>query len=45
MLRGKPVDPEKEALVHVGGFAVLIALMLFVSWHDVSKLITGQGVF
>jgi regulator of sigma E protease len=24
MLRGRPVDPEKEALVHVGGFAVLI---------------------
>jgi regulator of sigma E protease len=45
MLRGKPVDPEKEALVHVGGFAILIALMLFVSWHDVSKLISGQGVF
>ena len=25
MLRGRPVDPEKEAFVHVGGFAALIA--------------------
>ena len=36
MLRGRPVDPEKEALVHVGGFAVLIALMIAVSYHDIS---------
>jgi regulator of sigma E protease len=45
MLRGKPVDPEKEALVHVGGFAVLIALMLFVSFHDVAKMVAGKGAF
>lgn len=45
MLRGKPVDPEKEALVHVGGFAVLIALMLFVSYHDIAKLVAGKGAF
>ena len=40
MLRGRPVDPEKEALVHVGGFAVLIVLMLAVSYHDVSLAIS-----
>jgi len=45
MLRGRPVDPEKEALVHVGGFAVLIALMLAVSYHDVAAAISGQGPF
>ncbi len=45
MLRGRPVDPEKEALVHVGGFAVLIALMLAVSYHDVTAAISGQGPF
>jgi regulator of sigma E protease len=45
MLRGKPVDPEKEALVHVGGFAVLIALMLAVSFHDVSSAIAGRSAF
>lgn len=45
MLRGRPVDPEKEALVHIGGFAVLIVLMLAVSWHDVARIAAGQGVF
>jgi regulator of sigma E protease len=45
MLRGRPVDPEKEALVHVGGFAVLIMLMLFVSFHDVTRAFAGQGAF
>jgi regulator of sigma E protease len=45
MLRGRPVDPEKEALVHVGGFAVLIVLMVAVSFHDVSVAISGRSVF
>jgi regulator of sigma E protease len=45
ILRGKPVDPEKEALVHVGGFAVLIVLMLAVSYHDVANLVSGKGAF
>jgi regulator of sigma E protease len=45
MLRGRPVDPEKEALVHFGGFAVLIALMIAVSFHDVSAAIAGRGAF
>jgi regulator of sigma E protease len=45
MLRGRPVDPEKEALVHVGGFAVLIMLMIAVSYHDVATMLSGRGVF
>ena len=45
LIRGKPVDPKKEALVHVGGFAVLLMLLLAVSYHDVSQLITGQAIF
>jgi regulator of sigma E protease len=45
MLRGRPVDPEKEALVHVGGFAVLIALMIAVSFHDVTAALAGRSVF
>jgi regulator of sigma E protease len=45
MLRGRPVDPEKEALVHVGGFAVLIVLMLVVSFHDLTRAFAGQGAF
>ncbi len=45
MLRGRPVDPEKEALVHVTGFAVLMVLMVFVAYHDVENIINGKGVF
>lgn len=45
MLRGRPVDPEKEALVHVGGFAVLIALMIAVSYHDIASAFAGHTAF
>ncbi len=37
-LRGKPIDPEKEGLVHLIGFAALILLMLFVTYNDIAKL-------
>ncbi len=43
MVRGRPVDPEKEALVHFGGFAVLIAFMLFVSYHDVANALAHKS--
>jgi regulator of sigma E protease len=45
LLRGKPVDPDKEALVHLAGFAALMALMLLVAFHDIAKIFSGQGVF
>ena len=45
MLRGRPVEPEKEALVHVTGFAVLMLLMVFVAYHDIANLVSGKGVF
>jgi len=45
MLRGRPVEPEKEALVHVTGFALLMLLMVFVAYHDIANLVSGKGVF
>ncbi|MBV8245661.1 MAG: site-2 protease family protein [Candidatus Eremiobacteraeota bacterium] len=45
MLRGKPVDPEKEALVHIAGFAVLMLVMVAVTFHDISNIVSGKGVF
>jgi regulator of sigma E protease len=45
LLRGRPVDPEKEAYVHLGGFAVLIALILMVSYRDIARIVSGQGAF
>ncbi|GAC1307213.1 MAG: RIP metalloprotease RseP [Vulcanimicrobiaceae bacterium] len=45
MLRGRPVPPDKEALVHVSGFAVLMLLMVFVAYRDIANILTGKGVF
>ncbi|MBP3359210.1 MAG: site-2 protease family protein [Clostridia bacterium] len=39
-LRGKPVSPEKEGLVHTIGFIILFAFMLFVSYKDIIKLLS-----
>jgi regulator of sigma E protease len=44
LLRGRPVDPEKEAIVHVAGFAALMALMLIVAFHDIARIASGNGV-
>ncbi len=45
LIRGKPVDPEKEAWVHVTGFAVLIALMLVINLNNVVQIVEGKGPF
>lgn len=37
----KPVPPEKEGFVHMVGFALLIALMVFVTWNDIARLFGG----
>ena len=37
-VRGKPIDPEKEGIVHLVGFALLILLMIVVTVKDVWSL-------
>ncbi|TGB00314.1 RIP metalloprotease RseP [Sporolactobacillus shoreae] len=37
-LRGKPIEPQKEALVHFIGFAFLMLLMLLVTWNDLQNI-------
>jgi regulator of sigma E protease len=37
-LRGKPVDPKRETLVHFIGFAFLMLVMIVVTWNDIQKL-------
>ena len=37
-VRGKPIDPQKEGLVHVIGFALLMLLMIVVTWNDIQRL-------
>lgn len=45
LVRGKPVDPEKEAIVHIAGFAALLALILIVTFHDITNIVQGKSVF
>lgn len=45
MVRGKPVDPEKEAMVHIAGFGVLLALMLVINVFNAIKIFQGKGPF
>lgn len=37
-VRGKPFDREKEGMVHFVGLVVLMAFMLFVTFHDIMKI-------
>jgi len=39
MIRRKPLPPEKEGMVHMIGFALLILLSLFIAYIDVLRLI------
>ena len=39
VIRGKPVPPEKEAIVHMAGMVLLFALMAFLTFRDVMRLI------
>ncbi|HHU64323.1 MAG TPA: RIP metalloprotease RseP [Clostridiales bacterium] len=36
-VRGKPIDQEKEGLIHFAGFVVLIALMIFITYNDITR--------
>ncbi len=36
-VRGKPIDPQKEGIVHFIGFALLMLLMLVVTWNDIQR--------
>jgi regulator of sigma E protease len=40
---GRRVAPEKEALVHLVGFALFIVLTIVVTFADVSKLLGGES--
>ncbi|KUP24323.1 RIP metalloprotease RseP [Paenibacillus sp. DMB5] len=40
-LRGKPVDPNREGMVHFVGFALLFLVMIAVTYNDILRLITG----
>jgi len=37
---GRRIAPEREALVHLTGFALLMAGVLIVTWFDITRLIS-----
>lgn len=38
-VRGKPIDKEKEGMVHMAGMMVLLAIMVLIMFNDVRKLL------
>ncbi len=42
--RGKRVAPQKEALVHLTGFAALIVLAVVITYFDVLRLVNGDSL-
>ncbi|MCL0079401.1 site-2 protease family protein [Dehalococcoidia bacterium] len=43
--RGKRVSPRVESMAHLVGFVFLLALILIISYHDILRLIRGEGLF
>jgi len=43
--RGKRIRPEKEALVHFIGFALLITFAVVVTYFDVLRVLRGESLF
>lgn len=39
VVRGKPVSPEKEGMVHFAGLVVLMILMVFIMYNDIMRLV------
>ena len=43
--RGRRVSPEREGLVHLVGFVVLMGLILIVSYYDVLRIFKAERLF
>ncbi len=43
--RGKRISPKREGLVHLVGFAAVIALILVMSYRDVMRILGGESIF
>jgi regulator of sigma E protease len=43
--RGKRIAPEKEAIVHLVGLALIITMAIAVTYVDVARLISGKSLF
>jgi len=41
LVRGKPIKPEHEGYVHLAGMLLLFGIMIFATYNDIIKLVTG----
>ncbi len=37
-VRGKPISPEREGIIHAIGFLILIGLMILITYRDIARL-------
>lgn len=44
IIRRKPVKPEHEGYVHLAGMILLFGIMIFATYQDIMRLITGKGI-
>lgn len=44
-IRKKPLDPEKEGMIHQVGFIVLIIFVIVVTYGDIMRIASGRGFF
>lgn len=42
---GRRIAPEKEALVHLVGFVLFIALAAIVTFLDITRIANGESLF
>lgn len=42
--RGKRISPEREGMVHLVGFVVLITLAIFISFADLARIFRGESL-
>ena len=40
---GKPIAPKYEGLIHAIGFLLLIMLMLYATWNDITRIFIPKG--
>ncbi len=42
--RGKRISPRKEGLTHMIGFGILLALIVVISFFDISRILSGESL-
>ena len=42
--RGKRISPQKEGLVHLAGFALLIGGAIVIAYFDIARVIRGDSL-